>query len=264
VGGELNAAIEEARRRWPRLEVDRAAFRRRLEAGGARALAHAADLYLAFACLSGNPEATRELARLIEGEVSRAVRRLGRDAAFTQDVQQQLLVKLLTPDKRERPKIEAYVGRGPLAAWLRAAAVRTALNEIETEKPNATIDRSLAAPSRSVHDAELAVLRRKHGNALKAAVEAALRAMSPEERSVLRFYFVDGLTVDRIARIRGSHKSTVSRLIARVREQLLEHVQETLVTEKNANPSEVSSVARAVMSHIDVSIERALRSSASG
>jgi RNA polymerase sigma-70 factor, ECF subfamily len=254
VSGDLDRAFEAARAQWPDLQVDGAAFKRQLEANGARSFAHAPDLYLVFACAHGETAAIRTLTKLAEREVDRALRHLGQGKAFAEDISQQLLAKLLVTRK-----VEAYVGRGPLSAWLRAAAVRTALNVLETVKPQTSVSRSLPAAGARADDPELQHLRRRYGPLLKGAVEGALRELGADDRNVLRFYFVDGLTVEQIARIRGSHKSTVSRLITRVRKELLEQVRGALVDKGHARADELSSVLRAVVSQLDVSLERALR-----
>jgi RNA polymerase sigma-70 factor (ECF subfamily) len=178
---------------------------------------------------------------------------MGQGRAFAEDVSQQLLTKLLVTRK-----VEAYAGRGPLTAWLRAAAVRTALNVLETAKPQASLSENQPAAARGAHDPELALLRRRYGPLLKGAVEGALLGLEADDRNVLRFYFVDDLTVEQIARIRGTHKSTVSRLITRVRKLLLAHIKGALI-ERGMREHEVSSVLRAVVSQLDVSLERALR-----
>jgi RNA polymerase sigma-70 factor (ECF subfamily) len=256
---DLDAAVDAARAEWPKLKVNRAEFRTLLSSSGPKALSHASDLYLAFACTCRDPAAARELAARVDQEVPHALRHFGQDTAFAEDVGQQLLTKLLAGGKGDRRKIESYAGRGPLNAWLRAAAVRTAINALETQKSQASVDANLAVPGRGPVDPELAHIRKKYGAALKGVVEAALRDLQPDDRNVLRFYFVDGLTVEQIARLRGAHKSTVSRLITRVRTQLLADVKEQLADRLKARPEELSSVLRAMVSQLDVSIERALR-----
>ncbi|MBL8950274.1 MAG: sigma-70 family RNA polymerase sigma factor [Myxococcaceae bacterium] len=251
---ELEAALEHAKSQWPRLKVSRAAFRAHLAASGPKALPHAGDLYLAFACAANDAAAARELTARVEREVPAAVRHFGQGSAFAEDVSQQLLGKLLA-----EKKIQTYAGRGPLAAWLRAAAVRTAINAVESQKSQASLDSNIMAPARSNADVDLAVMRKKYGATLKVAVEAALKELQTDDRNVLRFYFVDGLTVEEIARIRGAHKSTVSRLITRIRKELLAQVKGDLTAKMNARPDELSSVLRAVVSQLDVSLERALR-----
>ncbi len=252
---DLEEALDHARAQWPKLKVNRAAFRAHLAASGARALPHAPDLYVAFACAQGDEAAARELVDRVEAEVPAAVRHFGQGAAFAEDVSQQLLAKLLAGER----KIAGYAGRGPLRAWLRAAAVRAAINALETAKSQASLDSNVMAPARGAADPEVVAVRRKYGAALKGAVEGALRELPTDDRNVLRFYFVDGLTVEEIARIRGAHKSTVSRLITRVRRQLLEQVKGELTARTKARPEELSSVLRAVVSQLDVSLERALR-----
>lgn len=239
--------------------MNRAEFRARLAAGGDRALPNAADLYLALACQAQEAEAVRELSRLVDDQVRHAVRRLSQDRSFTQDVSQQLLTKLLVASEGDRPKIETYSGRGTLEAWLRAAAVRTALNMVEAMKSQSSLDANLAVASRGGSDPELAHVRRRYGKAMKGAVESALKHLEADDRNVLRFYFVEGLTVEQIARLRGVHKSTVSRLISRVRAKLLEQVKDEVAQAAQARREELSSVLRAIVSQLDVSLERALR-----
>ena len=61
-----------------------------------------------------------------------------------------------------------------------------------------------AEPSRSV-DPRLGI-----------ATDQALAAISPEDRCVLAYYFLDDLTLARIASILGVHESTISRRLERV------------------------------------------------
>jgi RNA polymerase sigma-70 factor (ECF subfamily) len=258
VTAELDAAVEMAQELWPKLKVNPAAFRKQLAAAGEASYSHAADLYLALACADQDAPAVKELVKRVKAEVPRALRHLGQGADFAEDIGQRLLTKLLVGEKNEPAKISTYAARGPLIAWVRAAAVRTALNALEATKPQLSVSRSIPGPSRGAGDPELALIRRQYGGALKAAVEAALRNLEPDDRNVLRFYFVDSLTVDQIARIRGSHKSTVSRLITRIRKDLLAHVEGELVGALKARPEELSSVLRALVSQLDVSIESAL------
>jgi RNA polymerase sigma-70 factor (ECF subfamily) len=212
-----------------------------------------------LACADHDAPAVKELVKRVKAEVPRALRHLGQSTDFGEDISQRLLTKLLVAEKNQPAKIATYAARGPLIAWVRAASVRTALNALEATRPQLSVSRSIPGPSRGAGDPELALIRRRYGAALKAAVEAALRNLEPDDRNVLRFYFVDSLTVDQIARIRGSHKSTVSRLITRIRKDLLARVEGRLVGELKARPEELSSVLRALVSQLDVSIETALR-----
>jgi RNA polymerase sigma-70 factor (ECF subfamily) len=255
-----DARIDVARGAWPRLVVNRHAFEEQLKVCSAgQPQLHVADLYLAFACAEEDPEAIRALAGLVKAEVPRALSHLRQSSAFGDDVQQQLLTRLVMRSGNQPAKIRSYRGRGPLSAWLRSAALRTALNALESVRPEESVDQNVAAASsRAGDDPELAVMRRRFNGPLKRALESALRGLEPDDRSVLRFYFVDGLTVEQIAIIRGTHKSTVSRLITRTRKLLVGQVEELLIVKLGIKRDELSSMIRVVQGQLDVSLERAL------
>lgn len=126
-------------------------------------------------------------------------------------------------------------------------------------KSQSSLDANTPGAAGGAGDPELAHVRRTYGKAMKGAVESALKDLEPDDRNVLRFYFVDGLTVEQIARMRSVHKSTVSRLITRVRAHLLEQVKDEVAANVQARREELSSVLRAVVSQLDVSLERVLR-----
>ena len=65
--------------------------------------------------------------------IDTALTRLGREPMFVDEVRQVLRTKLLVGDGAP-PKIADYSGRGPLDGWVRAAAVRAAIDLKRREK----------------------------------------------------------------------------------------------------------------------------------
>jgi len=51
---------------------------------------------------------------------------------------------------------------------------------------------------------------------LEAATGAALDAMPPEDRTMVASYYIDGLTLARVAKLLGVHESTISRRLEQV------------------------------------------------
>src|SRR5258706_1174800 len=129
----LTTAIAEAHARWPglpQLDDDFAAAvaaRVEGEAELAAAVARLAlpDLYLVTACLAGDRAALAAVERLVRDETTRAVAKLGGHAPAPEDVVQELLVKLLVGSPA---KLAAFGGHGALHAWVKVAAVRTAIS----------------------------------------------------------------------------------------------------------------------------------------
>src|SRR5205823_11653356 len=89
--------------------------------------AHAADLYLAFACGSGASGALAAFEASVLPQALGAIASIDRSVDFAADVQQALRQKLFVAEPGREAKILGYAGKGPLDAWVRAAAVRTAL-----------------------------------------------------------------------------------------------------------------------------------------
>jgi RNA polymerase sigma-70 factor (ECF subfamily) len=260
---ELNAAVAEAKAAWPRVRVDAREFAVWLSALGREGpppLQRAADLYLAFGCIQEDAAALAGIDALVAAEVPRALTPFRQPAVFQDEIRQQVLAKLLVAPKGQRPKIHDYAGRGPLSAWIRSAAARTALNALDRRGVNVSLDEQAPA-ARGGADPELEHLQRRYRGPLKAAVEAVLRALPAEDRNVLRFHFVEGLSVEQIAVMRKEHRTTVWRLISRVRKAVLGGVQARFRDEFRGGKDELSSVLRLVQSQLDVSMERVLAQS---
>lgn len=265
----LRAAIEGARTALPELALDEAAFIRHLAActkGSADPVPavrdlHAPDLALSWACARGDAWALAELDRRLVAVVGPAVARLHASQAFVQEVQQLLRQRLLLPGPSGQARIFDYAGRGPLSRWLRAAALRVGLNLLEAQKPD---DRGAEGTSALSHmpavgpDPELALVKQRYGPEFKAALESALQGLSARERNFLRLYFVQGLTVDQIGQMQGTHKSTVSRWLARSREALLDEVRRQLRERLQLSASELDSLMGLLRSELDLSLLRVL------
>jgi RNA polymerase sigma-70 factor (ECF subfamily) len=107
-------------------------------------------------------------------------------------------------------------------------------------------------------DPELTFLKDRYRQEFRLAFHAVLEALSPEERSLLKLHYLDGLTMDQIAKLCCMHKSNVSRALARARARILEDTRRCLATKLKLETSEVDSVLGFVRSRLDVSIRRFL------
>ena len=263
----LDDAVRRARAAWPALSADEGAFRERLlrcvppgkDAAQQLAGLHAADLWLACACAGGDRKAHEELDVKLRQAVPSAAARMRASSAFIEEVAQRLRQKLLVGGPDGQPKIRAYVGRGPLSSWLRAAALREALNLLDGEKDETPLDGAqLSRLPAGGGDPELDLVRRRHAPELREALDAALRGLADRERSLLRLYFVQGLTVEEIGRMEGTHKSTISRWLSRSRAAVLAEVRLKLGTRLGLQDAELDSLIGVLRSQLHVSLHRAL------
>lgn len=280
VGACLEALLAESQAALPSVKVEPGRLATRLGEGlalaaggpeevaaGLRAL-HARDLLLVLACEDGDRGALRLLDETLRDAVPRAAARLRPSNAFVDEVAQQLRQKLLVAPAGGRAKLRGYKGRGALAHWLRAASLRLALNLLESEAPQrratehgqsgaghaGPLERIAAAGP----DPELSLLKRRYAPQFRAALEAALAGLGPKERNLLRLYFAQGLTVEEIGRLEGTHKSTISRWLSRARAGLLAEVRARLGRSLSLGPAELDSLLAAVGSQLHISLGRVL------
>jgi RNA polymerase sigma-70 factor (ECF subfamily) len=268
--GPFRAAVARAHAAWPAGWAPAAAFvehlRARLpaERDPAEALPELAveDLYLAFACALGVAPAVDAFARTILREVDAHVARFDASAAFKDEVRQALATRLLVAAPGEAPAIADYAGRAPLSAWVRIAAIRTALNlrrgkAGEVERAAAREIDELVGPG--ADDIELDVIRRRYRPAFEAAIARALAALPVRDRTLLRLRLVEGVAVERIAAMYGVHRATMTRWLAECRATLSDETRRILAAELGATGAELDSLAGLVRSQLHVSLVRLLR-----
>jgi RNA polymerase sigma-70 factor, ECF subfamily len=238
--------------------IDDAAFAAHLAACRARGarVDHLDEIFLAWAAGRGDDAALRELERLIALEVDTMVRRVDRTPEFADEVRQVLRVRLLVADDG-RVRIDDYAGRGPLRGWLAVAALRVALNLKRAVRP-AEPD-LLADLVSSEADPELRHLKTLYRAEFREALEAALHALPERQRAVLRLSYVDGLTMVQLGRLYGVHETTAARWVSRAAADAADDARRRLVARLSLSPSSLDSVARMVLSNLDLSISRVLR-----
>jgi RNA polymerase sigma-70 factor (ECF subfamily) len=222
---------------------------------------HASDLYLACACSGGDPVALEEFERRFMSQVGKWTAHLSPSPAFADELCQTLRERLLVATENSSPRIATYCATGPLAGWVRIAAVRTAYNILraQSEERNATpIDDIPAPPTAASHDPELAFLKAQYRTEFHAAFESTLASLSASDRNMLRLHYVDGLTMDELAKFYRMHKSSVSRTLARVREGILRETRQQLAMRASIRDAEVASVIVLLRSQLDVSLPRLL------
>ncbi len=264
----LAALVARAHLAWPSLELTDAAFIAHLAARlppskhpqrTLEALA-AEDLYLACCCAAGNPLALAALETTQLPSVARAVASLDTTGVLADEVKQVLRERLLVKrDKGLPPRIADYAGQGPLRAWLKAAAIRHALNlKRPGQREDALEQDKLSAMPMAAPNPELELIRRKHKQHFATAFAAAMASLTPRERTLLKLHTLDGLPLEQIGPLYNKDKSTISRWITRAQQQLHEVTRAQLVTALKLTSHELESVLRAAQSELSLSLTRLL------
>ena len=224
---------------------------------------HAADLVLAYACTCNIEQALSEVMAATDREIVRAIDRAARSrpAAQREELAQELRQKLFVGDEGTKPRIASYAGLGPLAGWVRVAAMRAGIDLTRSgaaRKPEQPLSDALAGPVGSSDNAELAYMQKLYRDHFKQALASALDDLSPRERNLLRHHLLRGVTVDQLATLYGAHRATLARWVAAARETLVAQVRRRLAEELDIPRVELDSVFRLIDSQLDMSLHRIL------
>jgi RNA polymerase sigma-70 factor (ECF subfamily) len=216
-----------------------------------------ADLVLCCACLGGVAGAAEELALRHLAQTGVYLARLRASPDEIAEVRQQLAVRLLTGERRA---LRGYSGRGPLGAWVRVAAVRTALVLRRGGARRRTWEE--AAESRlSAEDGELRLLKEHYREPVRRAFAEAAAALPAEQRLLLRLHYVEGMTTAALATMHGVGRATLVRRLADARIALVEGTGARLRRALGVADGEWESVLRLVRSQLELGLSSLLRSS---
>jgi RNA polymerase sigma-70 factor (ECF subfamily) len=262
----LTEALTQARRAWPGVELRPAAFLAHLAARAAPdadlhdwlTRVHAGDLYLTCACLEGAPSALEILDSEYVRKIAGSVATRARQPELADELREALLSRLLVASSKASPRLGAYLGRGPLAAWLRVAAVR-ALTDLRRAVPSAAAHQDAAGEVQAnLTEPELAVLRSRHGPELANAIQVSIAALPRRERTLLRLHYFENMSTYAMGRLYGVHSTTVVRWLATARELILKKTRQLLRNRLKVSEAELDGILALADSQLNVTLSRFL------
>lgn len=268
----IEVTMQAARAAWPKLAFDPERFlsyvAERIEAQQVGTLVdelrglHAADLFLAQACVEGQAGAVASFRASFFRDAHRALAAMRVPAEQIDEVVQRVLEELVVAGPRGAPGLKGYRGRGPLRRWTRSVALRTAarLRPRAARVDDETLLDTLVDESEATH---LTMLQGEYGDAFKQAFSGALLALEPSERNLLRFYYLDGATVAKIGGLLRVNASTVARRLAKARAKLKQETRRRLMMHCQIGEQDVDSLMHAVAELVDISMHRLLASDSS-
>jgi RNA polymerase sigma-70 factor (ECF subfamily) len=269
VNEEVGAGWRAGRVAWPTVDVsaeDYAAYLAEQRSGDDEPAAarNGRDLYLACACARGDEAAVAAFDEAYLREIERSVRRVASFNLSSEELRQMVHQKLFVAEPGARPKITEYSGRGELRTWVRIVATRMALTVATRGSREVPVEMAtLALLVGGSDDPEVAYLKRMYTGEFRAAFESAFAAIGPRDRNLLRYAFVDGLTIDGIGALYKVHRATAARWIVKAHGELGAKVKEELLARLGVDSAEYESILRLLQSQIDLTLERFLQAESS-
>ena len=226
---------------------------------------HLGDLCLAFACGRGDPEALRLFQSEFLPVAISTVRGVDAAEAFVEEVTQQLLERILVAAPGE-PRILEYAGRGSLEHWLRAAAMRLALNARRSARraPDQLAADSQLEVAAPTADLQFNLLLARYGPEFGAALKEAMGELSAQQRNLLKLHFLDGLSFNQIGAVYQVNKSTISRRLGHARETLFQRTRGRLELRFQLGAPEMESLMRLLGPELGLSLTSVLAQPSSG
>jgi RNA polymerase sigma-70 factor (ECF subfamily) len=188
------------------------------------------ELALARACAAGHNAAWEIFLTRYREKLYQSALRIAREDSAARDLADTLYAELYGTGTRQGErvsKLASFTGRGSLEGWLRTVLAQEFVNRYRRTKRLVSLDEEgeegsqFAAPEAEPVPSPDA--------RLESATDAALAALSSDERLVLAAYFLDGRTLAEIAGMLGVHESTISRKVDKLAKSLRKKILATMM-----------------------------------
>jgi RNA polymerase sigma-70 factor (ECF subfamily) len=210
------------------------------------------ELALARACALGDADALRVLHDRYLSQLPGYLRRF--DPEVARDAYQRFCERLLVATPARPPGIATYAGHGALMAWLRVGVTRQALNERRDQDRR---EQTLADdPVAEGALPELSFIRAQHRGDFDLAFVSAIASLDKRERTILKMCYVDRLSLERIGRIYGVDKSSVSRWLSEARSTLKVNTRAQLKDELRIADVTCDELVAQLEPHFDLTLSR--------
>ena len=209
------------------------------------------DLCLAQACEDGDSQALDALLGLVR-EVATRIRWPGVELG---DRCARIWTHVLDVDSGGRMRLASFDGRGPLGAWLRVVATRIAQRDRTGAEPEPVSEDHLAAVwASAAAGTEPDLIKDMYVDGVREAFRRATASLDETARALLRLHYAGGVSLERLTRVYGVHRVTLSRRLASVHREILDRVVAEFTRDTPMTEGECSSLLRTLRSRLELSL----------
>jgi len=222
----------------------------------------AKDLALALGCVRGDERAWDTFCSDFRSALYEAARSVVHEEVEARELADSLLAELYGLDSAipgRNSRFAYFHGRSSLKTWLRAVLYQKFVDEYRRQSRLVPMPEDLpevAATGTSVSEQD----DRHYAECLGEAVEAALIELPTNEKLLLSYYYVQGLTLKQIGRLSGEHEATISRHLETVRKKLRKRVEVYLRNVRKLSAFELDRCLDFASRGAIMNMERVLRS----
>jgi len=194
---------------------------------------HAEDLSLALACQAGGSAPWEHFITTFRPALYAAARAIAGDEMRGRELADSIWAEMYgldVRDGRRRSILSYFHGRSSLLTWMRAVLAQRHVDYIRSQSRIQPLDDHAAQPTQVGDDDGDAPDsdRARYVAMLGKALDAALKSIPPRDRMRMAYYYRHDLSLKEIGRVMDEHESTVSRRLARTRDQLKLAIERTL------------------------------------
>jgi RNA polymerase sigma-70 factor (ECF subfamily) len=212
-----------------------------------------------MACSRGDAQALAIFEREVMPIIRQALSRAAITPTERADLEQELREDLLVGGKDRRPGIARFEGRASMKSWVRVAASRAVLKasmQGNRERPQRSgffemVDNGRTTP-------ELRLWKAQYTKAFRRVFPQAIAALGRKERALLRYRYVENISVESIAGLYGFSRATAARHVKDAERHLLQLVRDRLKQELGVTDSDLPRLVSILQSRLELSLPRLL------
>jgi RNA polymerase sigma factor (sigma-70 family) len=194
---------------------------------------HAEDLGLALACQAGGSAPWEHFITSFRPALYASARAISGDEARGRELADSIWAEMYgmeVRDGRRRSILSYFHGRSSLMTWMRAVLAQRNVDYIRSQSRITPLDDHLeqTMDTGDDHGDTTGSERARYVAMLGKALDAALKSLAPRDRMRMAYYYRHDLSLKEIGRVMDEHESTVSRRLARTRDQLRLAIERTL------------------------------------